>query len=90
MMGYLMSTTTGVTVKRSDYVMQNSEFNPIFSDFGANTNQPLQVNDESIEQRARRVYGTSEQQAIKAGKITGSNILVEPFTSCLVASEKND
>ena len=88
-MSYSTGIKTGVTTKWGHRAMHKNAFDPIFGSLGANTNLPSKANDESIEQRARRVYGTKEQQALKARSITGSDILVEPFTSCLVASEVN-
>lgn len=87
-MSYSLGITTNVITRLGDRAIHNNGFNSIFRDHGENTNQPPQGIEHSLEQRARRVYGTSEQQAIKAGKITGSNVLIEPFTSCLVASDQ--
>ena len=54
----------------------------------ANTYSATQLGDNSVEERASRVYGTKEQQAEKAARITGSSVGIEPFTSCLVASDQ--
>ena len=54
----------------------------------ANTYSATQLSGGSVEQRARRVYGTKEQQAKKAARITGSSVGIEPFTSCLVAGDQ--
>ena len=82
-----MITISHFMTKPVNSASLKDEVNSGIYGFVADTNTPTQASDESAEQRARRVYGTKQQQTKKAASIIGGGVTVEPFTSCLVASD---
>lgn len=66
----------------------NNTFEHIFCQFGANTYGIARTKPDTTDEYALRVYGTKKQQLKKTAELIGSDIRVEPFSSCLVAFDQ--